>query len=90
MYTPFPILYDYDLESKTENFWKYGSHIATGTVYTHSVYTIPFLYDYDLDPKTENFWKNGSNIATGTVYTHSVYTVPVNMWLWFWTEKRKF
>ena len=24
-----------------ENFGKFGSHIATGTVYTHSVYTIP-------------------------------------------------
>ena len=41
MYRPFLLLYDYDFEWKTDNFWKNGSHIATGTVYTHSVYTFP-------------------------------------------------
>ena len=41
LYTPFLLLCDYDLECKTENFRKYGSHVATGTVYTHSVYTVP-------------------------------------------------
>ena len=41
LYTPYLLLCDYDLECKTENFRKYGSHVATGTVYTHSVYTVP-------------------------------------------------
>ena len=41
LYTPFLLLYDYDFECKTENHSKYGSHLATATVYTHSVYTAP-------------------------------------------------
>ena len=41
LYTPFLLLYDYDFECKTENHSKYGSHVATATVYTHSVYTVP-------------------------------------------------
>ena len=41
MYTPFPIQYDYDFELKTENVRKYGSYVATGTFYTHSVCTVP-------------------------------------------------
>ena len=42
--TPFLILYDYNFECNTENYRKYGSHVATGTVYTHSVYTVPVFY----------------------------------------------
>ena len=41
LYTPFLLLYDYDFECKTENHSKYSSHVATATVYTHSVYTAP-------------------------------------------------
>ena len=41
LYTPFLLLYDYDFEWKSENFRKYASHVATGTVYTHSVFTVP-------------------------------------------------
>ena len=41
LYTPFLLLYVYDFEWKSENLRKYGSHVATGTVYTHSVYTVP-------------------------------------------------
>ena len=40
LYTPFLLLYDYIFECNTENHRKYGSHVATGTVYTHSVYTV--------------------------------------------------
>ena len=43
LYTPFPLLYDYDLEWKTENYRKYGSHVPIGTVYTYSVYTVPLI-----------------------------------------------
>ena len=43
LYTPFPFLYDYNLEWKTENYRKYGSHVPMGTVYTHSVYTVPLI-----------------------------------------------
>ena len=41
LYTPFLLLYDYNFECNTENYRKYGSHVETGTVYTHSVYTVP-------------------------------------------------
>ena len=41
LYTPFLLLDDYDFEWKSENLRKYGSHVATGTVYTNSVYTVP-------------------------------------------------
>ena len=41
LYTPFLLLYDFDFECNTENHRKYGSHVATGTVYAHSVYTVP-------------------------------------------------
>ena len=41
LYTPFLLLYHYDFEWKSENFRKYASHEATGTVYTNSVYTVP-------------------------------------------------
>ena len=41
LYTPFLLLYDYDFEWKSENFRKYASHVATGKVYTLSVYTVP-------------------------------------------------
>ena len=42
LYTPFPLLYDYDFEWKTKNYRKYGSHVAQGTVYTHLVYTVRY------------------------------------------------
>ena len=41
LYTPFLLLYDYDFEWKCENFRKFAFHVATGTVYTHSVYIVP-------------------------------------------------
>ena len=41
LYTPFPLLYDYVLEWKTENYRKNGCNVATGAVYTHFVYTVP-------------------------------------------------
>ena len=41
LYTPFLLLYNYNFEWKSENFRKYGSQVAAGTVYTHSVYTVP-------------------------------------------------
>ena len=44
LYTPFLILYAYDFERLTEKYRKYGSFVATGTVYTHSVYTIPVTF----------------------------------------------
>ena len=37
LYTPFLLLYDYHFECNAENHRKYGSHVATGTVYAHSV-----------------------------------------------------
>ena len=79
MYTPFPLLYDYDLDRKTKNYKKYGSHVATRTVSTHSVYSVPLLYDYDLEWKTKNYKTYESNVVTGTVYTHSEYSVPVTV-----------
>ena len=41
LYTPFLLPYNYDFEWNSENLRKYGSLVATGTVYTHSVYTVP-------------------------------------------------
>ena len=41
LYTPFLLLYDYDFEWKCENFRKFAFHVATGTAYTNSVYTVP-------------------------------------------------
>ena len=41
LYTLFLLLYNYDFEWHSENLRKYGSLIATGTVYTISVYTVP-------------------------------------------------
>ena len=41
LYTPFLLLYDYYFECNAENHRKYGSHVATGTVYAHSLYTVP-------------------------------------------------
>ena len=41
LYTPFLLLYNYDFDWKSKKFRKYASHVATGTVYTHSVYTVP-------------------------------------------------
>ena len=41
LYTPFPLLHEYVLEWKTENYRKKGCNKATGAVYTHSVYTVP-------------------------------------------------
>ena len=43
LHTPFLLLYDYDLEWKTKNYGKYGSHVPIGTVYTYSVYTVPLI-----------------------------------------------
>ena len=68
LYTPFPLLYDYDLEWKTENYRKHCSPLAMGTVYTYSVYTVPRYY-----------CKYGYHVLMGTVYKHSVYTVPVTI-----------
>ena len=66
LYTPLTLLYDYDLEWKTKNYGKYGSHVPMGTVYTYSVYTV-----------TRYYRKYGSHLPIGTVYTYSVYTVPL-------------
>ena len=41
LYTPFPLLYDYDFDLKSENYRKYDSDIGMEMVYTHSVYTVP-------------------------------------------------
>ena len=41
LYKPFLLLYDYYFECNAENHRKYCSHVATGTVYKHSVYTAP-------------------------------------------------
>ena len=41
LYTPFRLLYDYEFEWNSQNLRKYGSHVATGTVYKNSVYTVP-------------------------------------------------
>ena len=78
LYTPFLLLYDYDLEWKTkimENMvlmyqWERCTHI----LYT----PFPLLYDYDLEWKTENYRKYGSHVPIGTVYTYSVYTVCIH------------
>ena len=43
-YTPFPLLYDYDLEWKTKEYGKYGSHVPMGTEYTYYVNTVPRYY----------------------------------------------
>ena len=40
LHTPLLLLYNSDLEWKTENYRKYGSDIAMGTVYTHSAYIV--------------------------------------------------
>ena len=40
LYTPFLLLYNYDFEWNSENLRKYGSLVATATVYTNSVYTV--------------------------------------------------
>ena len=77
LYTPFPLLYDFDLEWKAESYRKYGSHEQWERC-THILYTpFPLLYDFDLEWKAESYRKYGSHVAMGTVYTHSVYTVPV-------------
>ena len=68
LHTPFPLLYDYDLEWKPENYRKHCSLLAMGTVYTHSVYTVPRYYR-----------KYGFHLPMGTVYTYSVDTVPVTV-----------
>ena len=89
MHTPFLLLYDYDLESKSENFWKDGSQIATGKVYTHSVNTVPVTIWLWFWVENWKFWKYGSYVKMGKEYSHSVYTVPVTIWLWFWVANKK-
>ena len=83
MYTPFLLLYDYDFEWKTENFWKYGSHIATGTVYTHYVYTVPatiWLWFWMENWKFLKIWfsySNGNGVHTFCIHRSCYYMTMI-------------
>ena len=78
--TPFPLLYDYVLEWKTENYKKIWFSCTNGNVvHTFCIHRSCYCMTMIWSGKPTIIKKYGSHVQMGTVYIHSVYTVPVTV-----------